>query len=148
MRPFRAASILATLVAVAWSAVFAQSSFSHGLIQRSCAPWDGPAIDIRLTTELAQCGQVRGPYINMGVWRGLPIHRGDVVNFGPRSNNGFGSRCSNEGNCERAESGIITFDTYQQGSGATGHYELHFRHAEVVSGTFDVKWCENRIMCG
>ena len=148
MHQCRPITILALLLAITPTAVLAQSSFSRGLIQRSCAPWDGPAIELRLTTEPAQCIEISGPYISMGVWRGLPIHAGDVVKFGPAANDGFASRCTKEGNCERAESGTIRFDTYQEGSGTTGHYELHFERDEVVSGTFDVKWCDNRIRCG
>jgi hypothetical protein len=140
-------TILAIVLGTFPGAVSSQASFSHGLIQRSCAPWDGPAVDIRLAAEPVQCGQINGPYIDMGVWRGLPIHSGDVVKFGSGSNNGFASRCTKEGNCERAESGTIKFESFQEGSGATGYYELHFKK-EIVSGTFDVKWCENRIMCG
>ena len=124
----------------------AQASFSHALIQPSCAPWDGPAIDIRLTPEPGQCKNVSGPYIDMGVWRGLPIHAGQVVKFGSGSNDGFASRCAKVGECERAESGTIVFDTYQDGSGATGRYNLRFKSGEV-SGSFDAKWCENHMVC-
>jgi hypothetical protein len=61
---------------------------------------------------------------------------------------GFASRCKKEGNCERAQSGTITFDRYEEGSGASGHYELHFKGDETLSGTFDVKWCQERVICG
>jgi hypothetical protein len=124
----------------------AQDSFSHALIRASCAPWDGPAIDIRLTQEPGQCKNVSGPYIDLGVWRGLPIHAGQVVKFGSGSNEGYASRCTKVGDCERAESGTITFDTYQDGSGATGRYKLRFKSGEV-SGSFDAKWCEDHIVC-
>src|SRR5581483_9281649 len=125
----------------------AQASFSHAIMQASCAPWDGPAIDIRLTSEAAQCKNVSGPYIDMGVWRGLPIHGGQVVTLSSSSRNeGFASKCSTVGDCERAQSGTINFDTYKEGSGATGHYELHFKSGDVL-GKFDAKWCEERIVC-
>jgi hypothetical protein len=136
------------LFAVAGISVYAQAPFSYGLIQSSCAPWDGPAIEVTLTTEPAQCKSTSEPYIAIGVWRGLPIHAGQSVKFGAGSDAGFASRCKKAGDCERAESGTIVFETYQAGSGATGRYELHFKGGETLSGTFDVKWCENRIMCG
>jgi hypothetical protein len=96
--------ILLTLGGAAFSTAL---PFAYGLIQGSCAPWDGPAIGITLTAEPAQCDRVKGPYISMGVWRGLPIHAGQTVKFGSGSDAGFASRCAKEGDCQRAESGIM-----------------------------------------
>ena len=124
-----------------------EPAYSYGRAQPSCAPWDGPAIDIRLTTEPAQCQQINGPYIALGIWRGLPIHSGQVVKFGATSDAGFASFCHRAGDCERADSGIIVFDTYKDGSGASGHYDLHFKNGKDVNGTFTVEWCENHIVC-
>jgi hypothetical protein len=136
---------LLTVARVAFSALL---PFSYGLIQSSCAPWDGPAIDITLTAQPAQCERVTGPYISMGVWRGLPIHAGQVVKFGAGSDAGFASHCAKEGDCKRAESGTIMFEKYEEGSGARGRYELHFKGGEKISGTFDVVWCKTRAICG
>ena len=137
--------VLLTLARVAFSAPL---PFGHGLIQSSCAPWDGPAIELTLTTEPAKCERVTGPYISMGVWRGLPIHAGQVVKFGAGSDAGFASRCAQEGDCQRAESGTIVFEKYEEGSGARGRYELHFRGGETVKGNFNVQWCKTRSICG
>jgi len=137
------------LLSIAGFAGDDRPSFSHGLIQASCAPWDGPAVDITLSAEPAECKKrPTGPYIDLGVWRGLPLHAGQTVKFDAGSNDGYGSRCVKEGDCERARSGEIVFETYGDNSGATGHYELHFKSGEVVRGKFEVKWCENRMMCG
>jgi len=137
--------VLLTVARVAFSAPL---PFSYGLIQSSCAPWDGPAIGITLTSEPAQCERVTGPYISMGVWRGLPIHAGQVVKFSAGSDAGFASRCANEGDCKRAESGTIVFEKYEEGSGARGLYELHFKGGETVKGNFSVQWCKTRSICG
>jgi hypothetical protein len=120
--------------------------FAYGLIQSSCAPWDGPAIGITLTSELAQCERVTGPYINMRVWRGLSIHAGQSVKFGAGSDAGFASRCAKEGDCQRAESGTIVFEEYEEGSRARGLYEPHFKAAERLN--FKVQWCRTRSICG
>jgi hypothetical protein len=121
--------------------------FGYGLIQSSCAPWDGPAIELTLTAEPAKCERVTGSHISMGVWRELPIHAGQVVKFGAGSDAGFASRCAKEGDCQRAETGTIVFDKYEDGSGAHGSYELHFK-GETVKGNFDVQWCKTRAICG
>jgi hypothetical protein len=137
------------LILTAVSTVIAVSTnFSRGLIQSSCAPWDGPAIAITLAAE-TQCDRTpTGPYLSMGVWRGLPLHDGQVVKFDSRSNDGYGSRCSKENDCQRAESGTIEFEKYNEGSGARGRYELHFKSGETLTGTFEVQWCKTRTICG
>jgi hypothetical protein len=148
---FRIQAVLATLIAVVaivTTAPSAPAAFSYGTVQSSCAPWDGPAIGITLTTQPAQCKRTGEPFISIGIWRGLPVQSGKVVKFAPGSDVGFASRCKKEGNCVRAESGTITFDRYEAGSGASGRYELHFKDDETLSGTFDVKWCEERVVCG
>jgi hypothetical protein len=123
-------------------------SFSYGTMQNSCAPWDGPAIEMRLTTEPAQCKRVTEPYIAIDIWRGLPIHEGQVVKLGSGSDAGSGARCAKEGDCKLAESATIVFDKYQEHSSAAGHYELPFKGGEILKGTFAVKWCEERVFCG
>ena len=145
----RIQAVLATSIAVlAVTATSAPTAFSYGTIQSSCAPWDGPAIAITLTGEPAQCKRTSEPFISIGIWRRLPLQSGQVVKFAPGSDAGFLSRCKKEGNCERAQSGTITFERYDVGSGASGRYELRFKGNETVSGTFKVKWCQDRAICG
>ncbi len=141
-------SAVLVTVAVATTATSAPAAFSYGIMQSSCAPWDGPAIAITLTSEPAQCKRTSEPFLSIGIWRGLPLKSGQVVKFGAGSDAGFTSRCKKEGDCERAQSGTITFERYEEGSGASGRYELHFKGDETLSGTFDVKWCEERVICG
>jgi hypothetical protein len=117
-------------------------------MQSSCAPWDGPAVEMRLTTQPAECKRVSEPYISIAIWRGLPIHEGQVVKLGSGSDAGSAARCVKEGDCKLAQSATIVFDKYQTRSDAAGHYELQFKNGETVKGTFAVKWCEERVFCG
>lgn len=136
------------LTAIAGVATPAGSSFSYGTMQSSCAPWDGPAVEIRLTTEPAQCKRVTEPFVSIRIWRGLPIHAGQVVELRTGSDAGSAARCTKEGDCKLAESATLVFDKYQERSSAAGHYELQFKDGEVLKGTFEVKWCEERVVCG
>lgn len=140
-------SILA-LTGMAAIATPAGPSFSYGTMQSSCAPWDGPAIAIMLTTEPAQCKRTTEPYLSIAIWRGLPIHAGQTVKFGSGSDAGSAARCAKAGDCKLAQSATIVFDDYQERSGAAGHYELQFKDGENLKGTFAVKWCEERVFCG
>jgi hypothetical protein len=144
---------LAALAVVAWLSVAPTSAssempFSHSSIRSSCAPWDGPAIEIVLTQTPAECKQPSGPYIEIGIWRGLPIQAGQTVKLGPTSDTGFATRCTKAGDCNRAESGTIVFERYHDGARVAGRYELHFQGGETVKGTFDGKYCQNRVLCG
>jgi hypothetical protein len=69
-----------------------------------------------------------------------------VVKLGPNSNAGF-APCAKVGDCERAESARITFESHQEGSGATGRYQLHFKDGKDLNGAFYVQWCESRLFC-
>jgi len=137
-----------SLTAIAAIAMAGGSSFSYGTMQSSCAPWDGPAIEIRLTTEPAQCKRVTEPYISIAIWRGLPVHAGQIVKFGTGSDAGSVARCAKEGDCKLAQSATIVFNSYQEGASAAGHYELQFKDGEILKGTFAVKWCQERVVCG
>ncbi len=70
------------------------------------------------------------------------------MKFGSGSDAGFASRCAKEGDCQRADSGTIVFEKYEEGSGARGSYELHFKGGEKTSGSFDVVWWKTRTICG
>jgi hypothetical protein len=143
----RAVTVLA-LTVVAAIAIPADSSFSYGTIRSSCAPTDAPAIAITLTPERSECKRTTGPYVSIAIWRGLPIHAGQVIEFGPGSNTGSAEQCAKESDCKRARSARIVFDRYEGRSGATGHYELNFKGGETLKGSFEVKWCEERVICG
>jgi hypothetical protein len=125
-----------------------ESSFSYGTIRSSCAPTDAPAIAITLTAERSECKRITGPYATFAIWRGLPIHAGQVIELGGGSNAGSAARCAKEGECKLAQSATIVFDSYEQRSGAKGHYEMNFRDGEILKGAFEVKWCEERVICG
>ena len=136
------------LTAIAASAKADGPTFSYGTMQSSCAPWDGAAIEMRLTTEPAACKKGGGPFLSIAIWRGLPIHAGQVVNLDAGSGAGSVARCTKEGDCKRTESATITFDKYQERSSASGHYALQCKGGEILKGTFEVKWCEERVICG
>jgi hypothetical protein len=140
--------IVLAMTALAAIAIPANSSFSYGTIRSSCAPTDAPAIAITLTPERSACKRPIGPYASFAIWRGLPIHAGQVIEFGPGSNAGSAARCAKEGDCKLAQSATIVFDTYEERAGATGHYEMSFKGGEILTGTFEVKWCEERVICG
>jgi len=150
MRALRYVALLSISACLNLAAVptSADSPYSYALIRSSCAPWDGAAIEVYLTKEPAQCSRTDGPYLVIGVWRGLPLHDGQEVKFNSISSIGFASTCAKAGDCERTESGTVVFDKVQQDSSASGHYELHFKGGKTLTGNFNAKWCTDRVVCG
>jgi hypothetical protein len=144
---------LSTIAALALTAIAgigspADISFPYGTMHPSCAPWDGPAIELRLTAEPAQCKRAPEPHLSIVVWRGLPLHDGQVVKFEPHSDNGSAAFCKNDSDCRRAQSATIVFEKYTERSGAAGTYELQFKEGDTLKGKFQVTWCEERMFCG
>jgi hypothetical protein len=147
-------SIIASLIftlglfAVA-SAQSPKPTFSTGYIQASCAPWDGPAIAITLASRpFEPKSEPKPPSLNINIWKDLPLHDGQTLSLGS-SQTGSAIRCMKEGGaCEVATSAEIRIDRFKAGSGASGHYEFHFKNGDTLSGAFDVKWVDVRMMCG
>lgn len=142
-----ALALALALLGTGVAAIAGESSLSYGVLQRSCAPWDGPAMEMWLTTEPTQSKTISGPYVQIGIWRELPLHDGQVLKLGTNSKAGFASRCAKVGDCERAESATITFESYRQSSVATGRFQLRFEGGKDLNGAFYVKWRESHLLC-
>lgn len=126
-----------------------KEAFSDGIIQPSCAPWDGAAMAITLTQAPVDSKTFpKPPYVTINIWRELPLHDGQVFKFTYSSNLGSVGRCVKEGDCQIANSAEIRLDSVKVGVGATGHYDIHFKNGDSLSGSFDVKWRDFHQRCG
>lgn len=119
------------------------AQWTHAVLKNSCAPWDGPAIAVFLTN--ASGCDVSFPNMSIYIWK-LPIRAGSTYVL--KDNLGGASRCRSASDCERAVSATITFDTFEQGKGASGSYDLEFAGGEHHKGRFDAKSCEEPMFCG
>ena len=149
MRVTVALPIFALALVACAAAQTASPAYSTGSIQASCAPWDGAAIAMTITTKPFETKQgPEPPYLNLNIWKDLPLHDGQTIKLGSTSSTGSASRCLKDGDCQMATSAEIRIDKFRPGSGATGHYELHFKNGDTVSGTFDLAWVNVRMFCG
>jgi hypothetical protein len=144
-----AACVLALAMAV-WAKAPAQgTSFGYAVVRGSCAPWDGPAVAVTLTEQRASCKQAVYPQLQIAVWRGFPIVAPATIEFNDKADNGGAAvLCTAENACQRAVSGEVKFDSYNDGKSAKGSYEFTFRDGTTMKGTFDAEWCQEKIMCG
>lgn len=142
---------VAAVVALGLSCAAApeKESFPYATVGASCAPWDGPAIELHVSTAPLKCGQ--GDIIELAVsfWRDLPLHDNQTFSLDAKSNWGGASYCKGgQQPCERATSGSIHIDSFTEEKTAKGTYELVFPKLGRVSGSFRAEWCKVRVICG
>jgi hypothetical protein len=141
--------LLLVLVWAGYAQPAVAQSYPHALISASCAPWDGPAVSLVLTTKPTSCGKApEGPYLSIYIWRDLPEHGPKTIEFKEAGGNGGASRCATANECERATSGRLTFTKFDQNGEVEGSYEFHFKDGSVEQGSFKAEWCHERVVCG
>jgi hypothetical protein len=124
------------------------NSFPYARVERTCAPWDGPAVAIVLSNVAAKCGKQTLPHLNITLWRDLPPRAGQTIVFDNNGKAGRASYCPPAGSCEMAASGTVMIEKYVEGKSATGRYDFVFPKAGRITGTFQAAWCDTCPMCG
>jgi len=126
-----------------------KDKFPYATVGASCAPWDGPAVNLHLSGSPLKCGQGDVIELTISFWRDLPLHAGQTFSLDAKSNWGGASYCKGgQQPCERATSGSDHFESFSQEKGAQGSYELEFPKLGRVSGSFQANRCKMRVVCG
>jgi len=98
-----------------------EGKFPYATVGPSCAPWDGPANELHLSTTPLKCRQSDVIEVTISFWRDLPLHDNQTFSLDPKSNWGGASYCrGGHQPCERATSGSIHMETISQGKSARG----------------------------
>ncbi len=151
----RSCSIAALLVILALLGIYGlrravpigmgTESAYRGTIARSCAPFDGPAIQLRLIP--VEGGGEEETLLT--VWNGLPLQPGTGLQLGPSANNGSIVQRSGTEAWRSAASGGIYFEIYSEGQGARGRWWATFEDGSSLGGPFAATW-ENQgpVVCG
>lgn len=114
-----------------------------------CAPWDGPAVTILLTTRPADSIAVTGPYVSISVWRSATALAGQTVAWPSDRQVGAATRCTTDAACEPTRSARVTFAPASPDTMLDGTVELTFAGADsILRGTFRASWLRTRVMCG
>jgi hypothetical protein len=111
-----------------------------------CGPADQPAVRIALGQEDAQndCAvDESATSVQLDVWT-LEIEAPVTFSFSPNEAMASGALCPGApAQCRSFLYGDIHFDTYEEGSAATGTWRLLGEDEEdSVNGTFEARWCE------
>ena len=142
-------ALAALILGLAAGLTAEREPFAYSSVGASCAPWDGPAIDIYFSNAPLKCGKGNAVELSMFFWRELPLHDDQTFTLDEKSKWGGASYCKGgEQPCERATSGTIHIEKFARGKGAEGTYDLVFAKKGRVKGNFHAEWCEARVMCG
>jgi hypothetical protein len=136
------------LLGVAANEASNNPKYSYGIIKRSCAPWDGPALALTVTPKEASC-ETGAPFLMINLYD-LPVETGKAYKIGVQGEIKIGqaSRCPDGNTCKSADSGEVIFNSFEEEKGASGHYKLHFPDGTTLESDFKLKWCNNHELCG
>lgn len=121
----------------------------YAVIQRSCAPWDGSAIELRLSPSPIAADRTSAPSISISIWKSREAVSGGTFRFPDDTGRiGTASHCRAPDNCELIESGTVRFDPFEDGKPATGAFDIVLRGGHHEQGSFKAIWSSERVLCG
>jgi hypothetical protein len=121
--------------------------FAYAYASPDCAPWDGRAVSILLTTTPSKLPDEARPQLRLALYpREAQI--GDRTYAWPAAPEmATGSRCTAAG-CESARSGEIRLRAARPDSALEGTVTLRFGPADSLTGGFRAVWRDRRMLCG
>ena len=124
--------------------------FTYAIAMRDCAPWDGAAMTILLTTQPVSdsTGVIDAPHLRLSVWRSPASLGGVSVEWPADKVEAAASWCDNATECEAATSGVVRFREVKTDSVAEGNFWLAFAHRDSSVGGFRAGWLHRQMMCG
>lgn len=125
-------------------------SWPYAVARPDCAPWDGAATSVYLTTAPLDSDPVSPmPSLRLSVYRDLQGVRGARWTLGDSGPDGAAAVfCSGEDACLAATSGWIRFDAGPAAGPLTGAYEVVFPDGVRRAGRFRAPVQEIAALCG
>ncbi|HOX20208.1 MAG TPA: tryptophan-rich sensory protein [Gemmatimonadales bacterium] len=116
-----------------------------GVAAADCAPWDGAATSIYLSTSADPSGP---PQLQLVVYlsgEGLPGRR---IELGRQeAGSGIALHCESASSCTTSSAGVIEFASPAEEGILAGAYRVEFDDG-VVAGTFRATWSRRVALCG
>lgn len=124
--------------------------FTHAIAMGDCAPWDGAAMSILLTTRevTESTSRIESPHLRLSVWRSPMALENVTIRWPADPVEATASWCENENVCEAASSGMVRFHEVMVDSLATGEFRLAFANRDSIIGGFRAGWLHREMMCG
>jgi hypothetical protein len=121
--------------------------FAYAYASPDCAPWDGRAVSIVLTTTPATAPDTTSPYLQLAIYPRQPEVAARTYRWPADPEVATGSRCTAEG-CTPAAAGEIRLGPPRADSALAGTVTLRFGPGDSVAGGFQAVWRDRRMLCG
>lgn len=125
-------------------------SWPYAVARPDCAPWDGAATSVYLTSSPLDSGPAAPmPSLRLSVYRGLDAVRGQRWPVGESGPDGAAAVfCASEAACVSAASGWIQFESGPTAGPLRGRYEVLFPDGTRRAGMFRAPVQDVVMMCG
>ncbi|MCB9558455.1 MAG: hypothetical protein H6707_20230 [Deltaproteobacteria bacterium] len=139
--------------------LIAQTSFPYADVRPSCAPWDGPALELRLGSTGEACSNTDEHTIALTVYiwnvsaidgtsvRPLTFSLGDTKQ-GAQLEGTVKHCATTTGSCENATNTVFKVERYTRDSAFVGSVSATFPSGKTISGSFSATWCDLKVQCG
>ena len=123
--------------------------FTHATAMGDCAPWDGAAVSILLTTGPVDSNvQPSAPFLGLAIWKSRADLGSTAFAWPSAEQVGAASYCPTAGSCEAADSGRVQFRATGGDSALVGEFELSFKNRGHLEGGFRATWIQRQVLCG
>ena len=120
----------------------------HAVATRTCAPNDGPAVAIYLTTTAVQTLEPSAPYLRTAVWQPLDGLRGRSWSLASGSTEGAAWFHSTAMTFEIAIRGNVTVTSVSADNRVEGTMDVTFPRSGRIRGGFKATWVAQTMLCG
>lgn len=132
-------------------------AYPHATAMADCAPWDGAAISVFLSSEPADPeapigSEVPRPHLWVSVYDGVNALAGERFEIDQERSAGA-ALCADEGPCLPATGGWIRFRDASPDGLLTGELEVEVGPSDAggvrtLAGGFRAVWLEREVLCG
>jgi hypothetical protein len=112
-----------------------------------CAPWDGRAVRIVLTSVATDDPESARPQLRAVIYPRETELTGKTYRWPASPDEATGARCDAE-SCDEARAGEVRVTAERPDSVLEGTVILQFANAETVSGSFRAFWRPRAVFCG
>jgi len=121
--------------------------FAYAYASPDCAPWDGRAVQILLTTRPAAEPENERPQLQVAIYPREREVGGRTYRWPAEPEMASGGRCAGD-SCQSALAGEVRLNAPRPDSALEGTLVLRFGPNDAVSGGFRAVWRPRRILCG
>ena len=122
-------------------------NFAYAYAAPDCAPWDGRAVQILLTTKPTADPENERPQLRLAIYPREIEVAGRTYTWPAEPEMATGGRCPGD-SCQSAVAGEIRLHAPRADSALEGTLTLRFGPNDAVSGGFRAVWQPRQMFCG